>query len=391
MDYIEILHTIFLKPIKLGIVTLPFNLLELTLKFIVPVFLLFIIIRLINKGTKGIIDKTKLKDGVKEGITKWTRRILRLIFAVLVFIIAGKLFGAKMLEYLTIFYHTLNQPLFNLGGTKISIITLLLIIPVFYLSSWTGKAVGSLANQTMMEKLGFDEARQFSLLKLLRYTVMTLTFLIGLSIIGINLSSITVIFGVLGIGLGFGLQNSVANLFAGLLIILTRPVKEGDGILINDYEGIIDEIRAFSTVITTIMNETIIVPNSQFVSEVVYNYSYDDRSIIIRNDIGVSYKSDVDKVIQILKDVAENNPYRRSDKEPRVFLKEFGSSSINFAVLTWIRDVKEKYPSHHWTNLEIWRALKRAGIEIPFPQNDVYVKEMPRHTGTGNDSGSADY
>lgn len=381
MDYLELLNTIFLTPIKLGIVTLPFNLLELLLKFIIPVFLLLIIIRLINKGTGGIIDRTKLKDSVKSGIKRWTRRVLRLLFLVLVFIIAGKLFGAKMLEYLRIFYHTLNQPIFNLGGTKISIVTLLLIIPVFYLASWTGRAAGGLANQTMMEKLGFDEARQFSLLKLLRYTVMTITFLVGLSIIGINLSSITVIFGVLGLGLGFGLQNSVANLFAGLLIILTRPVKEGDGILINDYEGVIDEIRAFSTVITTIMNETIIVPNSQFVSEVVYNYSYDDRSIIVRNDIGVSYNSDIDRVIKILTKVATDNPYRRKDKSPSVLVKEFGSSSINLAVLTWIRDVADKYPSQHWTNLEIWRAFKKDGIEIPYPQNDVYIKAMPENKG----------
>ncbi len=377
MDYVELLRTIFFTPIKLGIVTFPFDLLDLVLKFIIPVFLILIIVRLLNKGTRSIVDKTKLKESVKTGIKKWTKRFLRIVFFILVLVIAGKLFGARMLEYLKIFYHTLNQPLFNLGGTTISIVTLLLIIPVFYLASWAGKAAGGIANQTMMEKLGFDEARQFSLLKLLRYTVMTLTFLVGLSVIGINLSSITVIFGVLGIGLGFGLQNSVANLFAGLLIIFTRPVKEGDGILINNYEGVIDEIRVFSTVITTIMNETIIVPNSQLVSDVVYNYSYADRSIIVRNDIGVSYSSDIDRVIEVLKKVVENNPYLKPGKEPSVMVKEFGSSSINIAVLTWIRDVKDKYPAHHWTNIEIWRAFKREGIEIPFPQSDVHIKAMP--------------
>ena len=374
MEYLEIIKTIVLTPVKLGIVSLPFNLLDLCLKFLIPVFLIFVIIRLVNKLTARIVDGTRLKQVVKDRTKIWTKRGLRLVFLILVLIIAGKLFGAEMLAYLKIFYKTLNDPLFNLGGTKISIITLLLIIPIFYLASWTGKAVGGIANQTFMEKLGFDEARQFSLLKLLRYSVMTITFLIGLSIIGINLSSITVIFGVLGLGLGFGLQNSVANLFAGLLIILTRPVKEGDSILVNNYEGGIDEIRAFSTVITTIKNETIIVPNSQFVSEVVYNYSYDDRSIIIQNNIGVSYDSDIEKVIRVLAEVAENSPHRRNDKKPSVFVKEFADSSINLAVLTWIRDVKDKYPAQHWINLEIWRAFKREGIEIPYPQSDVHIK-----------------
>ncbi len=377
MEIKELLHTLFFTPVKFRIVTFPFTLFQFLFEFVIPVILFIIIFRLLNRGIRRIVNKSKLKENIKEGIKKWSRRVLRLLLVVLILIIAGKLFGARMFDYLKMFYSALNQPLFTLGGTKISIITLLLVIPLFYLSSWAGRAVGSIANQTMMERLGFDEAKQFSLLKLLRYSVMTLTFLIGLSIIGINLSSITVIFGVLGIGLGFGLQNSVANLFAGLLIIFTRPVKEGDGVLINNYEGVIDDIRVFSTVITTIMNETIIVPNSKFVSDVIYNYSYAERSIIIRNDIGVSYSSDIDHVIDVLKEVAGRNPYARQDKDVSILMKEFGSSSINIAVLTWIKDVRNKYQAQHWTNLEIWRAFKKNGIEIPFPQNDIHIRETP--------------
>lgn len=390
MDYRELLGKLFLTPVKLGIVTLPFDLLEFILKFVLPLSLILIIIRLLNKGTGVIVDQTKLSEKAKIGIKKWTRRSLRLIFFILFLVIAGKLFGARMFDYLKMFYQTLNQPLFNLGKTSISIITLLLIIPIFYLSSWAGKAAGGIANQTMMERLGFDEARQFSLLKLLRYSVMILTFLIGLSIIGINLSSITVIFGVLGIGIGFGLQNSVANIFAGLLIILTRPIKEGDAVLMNKYEGTIDEIRAFSTVITTIMNETIIVPNSKLVSDVVYNYSYSERSVIIRNDVGVSYSSDIDRVIDLLKKVAKKNPYARTDKEPNIFVKEFASSSINIAVLVWIRDVKNKYEASHLMNLEIWRTFRANSIEIPFPQNDVYIKQTPETGNSPEDKESTD-
>ena len=378
MEFKDLLNTVFFTPLKLRIVTFPFNLFQLIIQFIIPLFLIFIIIRLLNKGTASLVEKSRMKDQAKAAVRKWTRWFLRLVFFILILIFAGKLFGAKMLEYLKIFYSALNEPLFNLGGTKISIITLLLIIPIFYLSSWAGKAAGGVANQPVMERLGFDEAKQFSLLKLLRYTVMTVTFLIGLSIIGINLSSITVIFGVLGIGLGFGLQNSVANLFAGLLIIFTRPAKQGDWIIINNYEGVIDDIRVFSTVITTIMNETIIVPNSKFVSDVIYNYSYAESSIIIRNDVGVSYASDIDQVVDVLKEVSARSPYAKPGKEPSVLVKEFGSSSINIAVLTWISDVKDKYLAQHWTNLEIWRSFKKNGIEIPFPQNDVYIKETPK-------------
>jgi small-conductance mechanosensitive channel len=203
---------------------------------------------------------------------------------------------------------------------------------------------------------------------------MVLVLLIGLSIIGINLSALTVIFGVLGIGLGFGLQNVVSNFFSGLVIIVARPVKEGDRILVNGLEGDIVQIRMISTVINTITNENIIIPNSHLVGEVVHNLSYNNPSIIIRNDIGVAYASDVDQVLEVLKGVAQENPFRIPSTEPFVRLKEFGDSSINFAVFTWIGSNRDKYEAHHWTNVEIWRALKEHGIEIPFPQRDVHMR-----------------
>jgi potassium-dependent mechanosensitive channel len=134
----------------------------------------------------------------------------------------------------------------------------------------------------------------------------------GLSIIGIDLSALTVIFGVLGIGLGFGLQNVVSNFFSGLIIIITRPVKEGDRILVNGIEGTILQIRILATVINTLTNESIIVPNSKLVQESVHNFSFYDPSIIIKNDIGVSYSSDVDQVLSVLQGVAEGNPFRSS-------------------------------------------------------------------------------
>lgn len=371
----KMLEIVFTTPLEIGVVKFPFTLLELILKLVLPLLLAVLVYRFLNKVLFRLVDYSKMRDELKESFKKWVRIILRILYLIALIAFVGGLFGAKIFEYFGIVFATLNQPLIQTGSTNITFITVLFTIPVFYLSAWAGKASRRLVNRSFLYRMGFDEAQQFSITNLLRYTVMVLVLLIGLSIIGINFSALTVIFGVLGIGLGFGLQSVVSNFFSGLLIIITRPVKEGDRILVNNLEGDIVQIRMISTVINTLSNENIIIPNSYLVGDVVHNLSYNNPSIIIRNDIGVSYASDVDRVLEVLNEVAKRNPFRVVHREPFVRLKEFGDSGINFAVFTWINSNLDKYEAHHWNNVEIWRALKEGGIEIPFPQVDLHVRK----------------
>ncbi|MFO7850545.1 MAG: mechanosensitive ion channel [Spirochaetia bacterium] len=373
-NILEMLRFIFLTPLRIGAVEFPFSFLKLILELILPLLILGLLYRLLKGGLSRAVNKYKLQDKIKENIKKWGRLCLRSIFFLTALLIIGRLFGAKIIEYLGIVYSILNQPLIESGSTKVTFITILFTIPVFFFASWAGKASRRIINRSLLIRMGLDEAQQFSISSLFRYTVMVLVLLIGLSIIGINLSALTVIFGVFGIGLGFGLQSVISNFFSGLIIIITRPVKEGDRILVNGLEGDIIQIRMIATVINTIHNESIIVPNSHLVGDVVHNLSYNDPSIIIRNEIGVSYLSDVDKVLSVLFGVAERNPYRVSSKRPFVRLHEFGDSSINFKVFTWVRGNIDKFEAQHWNNVEIWRALKENSIEIPFPQRDVHMK-----------------
>ncbi len=375
MDYPEVLKTIFLTTLTIGVVELPFTLFELLLELFLPIILLFIVYRLFNAGIRRLIDKASIKENIQKSIKLWARRILRFGYLVVFFLLAGRLFGAKIYEYIRMFVNILNQPIVESGSTKVSFLTLILVIPVFYIASWAGKNSRGLVSSDLLNRMGLDEARQFSFISLFRYGVMIIVFLIGLSVIGVNLSSITVIFGVLGIGIGFGLQSVVANLFAGIIIILSRPIKEGDRIFVYNYEGTVVHVRILSTVINTLTNETIIVPNAHLVSEPVHNYSYSDRSIVIRNNIGVAYDTDLDFVVKILEDISSRNPFIDSSKENTVRVKEFGSSSIDIAVFTWIKDVSDKYNAHHWTNMEIWRTFREKGIEIPFSQLDLHIKD----------------
>lgn len=234
--------------------------------------------------------------------------------------------------------------------------------------------------KTVVKRVSIDPTRQFSILSTVRVVAMIITAVIGLSLIGINLSSLTVIFGVLGIGLGFGLQDVVANIFAGLVIVFSHPVKEGDRIVVGQLEGTVHEIKMIHTVVTTPTNETIIVPNSQITGSMMHNYSYDSPHIVMCTSVQVSYRSDIEQVRDILLEIARRNPYGLRgvpDREPRFHLWSFDDSGITLRLCTWIGNAQERIVAMTWTNMEIWRAFRHHGIEIPYPQMDVHLKPMP--------------
>lgn len=375
---IELLGTLkdfFLSPIRIGTIDLPFNYARLVFEFILPFLFSIIVFRLIVAGVRRLFSRSTVREDIQAKTMLWFRRILIVLMVFFFFLLAGRLFGAEIFSYIRLFFSFLSKPFFESGSTKISLITIILAIPIFYLSSWVAKVIRGFVDKTFLSRLSLDEARKFSISSVIRYGTLILVLLLGLSLIGLDFSSLAVIFGALGIGLGFGLQNVIANFFSGLVIIFSRPIKEGDRILVHNSEGTVISIRLISTVINTITNESIIIPNSQIVGEAVYNYSFDDRSIIIINTVQVSYATDLDFALSILEDVGKRNPYVLRMRAPLMRVQSFDDSGITLALLTWIRDVEDKYSSLSWNNLEIWREFKRNGVEIPFPQVDLHVKD----------------
>jgi small-conductance mechanosensitive channel len=245
---------------------------------------------------------------------------------------------------------------------------------VIYVAIWSSKLVKRVADQTLKYRVGMDPSRRFSIVSLLRYLTLVVVLIVGLSMVGINFASLAVIFGVLGIGLGFGLQEAVSNFFAGIVIILSRPVKEGDRVLVQGIEGTVIQIKLVSSVINTITNETIILPNAQIAYASVHNYSYDNPRIIIRNYCQVSYATDLDLAKEVMQSAAVECPFRDRRKDPVAWVWSFDDSGITMMLSTWIENAESKNEAYAWLNLEIWRAFKKGGIEIPFPQRDLHVK-----------------
>ncbi len=234
----------------------------------------------------------------------------------------------------------------------------------------------------VLQAFQIDRHAQFVILRIFHFFLITIGVLISLSTIGISLTSIALIFGGLSIGIGFGLQNTVANLMSGLILIFERPIKIGDLVEIIDFNifGRVTSINLRSTVIMALDEKEIIVPNSQLISEPVHNLThYNDRfRVTIR--VGISYGSDVELVKKVLIEVAHAHPEVIKDPPPQmenvtapfVRFTDFGESSLDFELLAWIPDSFKRFDVASDLHFMIWEKFKENNIKIPFPQRDVH-------------------
>ena len=378
MDIIGILQNIFLEKIVIKGETLDLTLLEIVFKFFIPLFITFLLYKIIKSLVLKWVQKSSFSDSIKEKTSKYIKLVLRTTLMILYFMIAGNVLGAQVSRYTKLLINIVNQPFFVSGSTEISVVTILMMIPVLYFASWVGKVSYKLIDTSITENHAITDERKFTFANLVKYGITVIAGLVGLSVIGIDLSSIAVIFGVLGLGLGFGLQNIISNFFAGIVIIISRPIKVGDLITMGETRGFITRINTISPVMTTLWNDTLIIPNSLLISDVIFNDSYSDKSIIISNPISVSYKTNLDVAKDILIEIGENNPFIKKRTFPEVRLKEFGDSGINLTLYITVKDVADRNSAVSWNNFEIWREFKKHKIEIPFPQMDLHIKETPQ-------------
>lgn len=373
----SLVREFFSGRIVLGTNTLSVTWGQFIFTFTLPLVGIYLAIRLIVFFVKRLVAKSQLKDEVKNRIMRWFRRVYRLLFLAAVVVLAINLFGDEVTDSLGSVFNFLREPFFVSGNTQISVVTLLLLVPIFYLASWAANGTRRFLEAGVLDRLSLDASRRFTIVSLTRYGVMALVIIIGLSVVGINLSSLAVIFGVLGLGLGFGLQGVVANFFAGIVIMISRPIKEGDRIHIGDMEGDVIHIRLLYSVVSTITHETIVIPNRHVTENLVHNQSYEDPSIILFTDVQVSYKSDLDQVNSVLLQVGQENEYKYGNRPPRVLFRSFDSSGITVTLAVPIRNATERHQARSAMVMDIWRAFKKSEIEIPFPQQDVHVKELP--------------
>jgi small-conductance mechanosensitive channel len=213
------------------------------------------------------------------------------------------------------------------------------------------------------------------------YAGITVSLLIALGVAGISYTNVAIVAGALSVGIGFGLTNVVNNFVSGLILLFERPVRTGDWVVVGDTQGYVRKISIRSTQIETFDRADVIVPNSELISNKVSNWMLRDPWGRITIPIGVAYGSDVNLVMRTLLDVAhahegvmKNHP---GVALPKAQFRRFGDSALEFELRCFIRQIDKAIDITTDLNVAIDRAFREAGIIIPFPQQDVHVKELP--------------
>lgn len=211
------------------------------------------------------------------------------------------------------------------------------------------------------------------------YLGLTISLLVALSIAGVGFANIAIIAGALSVGIGFGLQNIVNNFISGLILLIERPIRTGDWILVGAIEGFVHRVSIRSTQLRTFDGSHIIVPNSELISSQVTNWMLHDSSGRIKIPISVAYGSDLEKVRVILLAVAHQHDMVITESNrvsaPVVLMTGFGDSALNLELRCFIRSIDSRAQVFSDLCFAINAAFREESIEIPFPQRDVYVKE----------------
>ncbi|MGB7063120.1 MAG: mechanosensitive ion channel domain-containing protein [Candidatus Zixiibacteriota bacterium] len=283
----------------------------------------------------------------------------------------------------------IEHPIVHVNQRPLTIMSIVLGIVILLVFVLISKGLRKLLKTRLFDKYELDEGIQLVILKLTHYLLVGLGVIIAVQFIGLNLTSLAVVFGLLSVGIGFGLQNVASNFVSGLIILFERPIKIGDRITIGDVWGDVVNISLRATLIRTVDNIAIIVPNSEFISSQVINWSHRDPKVRVHIPVGVAYGSDVPLVIKSLLETAENHPEVMKDPPPKVWFSEFGDSSLNFELLVWTLDPKKRLDVISKLNRGIDDIFRKNKIQIPFPQRDLHVRSsVPIRAFTGNQNES---
>ncbi len=220
---------------------------------------------------------------------------------------------------------------------------------------------------------------QASITTITVYAVWAFGILVALHVFGLNTASMAVAFGALGIGLGFGLQNIFNNFISGIILLFERPIQVGDDVEINGVWATVKKINVRATIVQTYDNASLIIPNSEFISNQVTNWSFKDKRLRRRIGVGVAYGSDTEKVRETLLEIAGNTSFALKYPRPSVLFRDFGDNALIFELRVWT-DIDHMLEVETAIRFDIDRLFRERGIEMAFPQMDLHIKSMPEPT-----------
>jgi len=265
---------------------------------------------------------------------------------------------------------------FNLGPQRISVGLVLVAVAIVYGAFFASWAVQRLLVEGTLTKRQVGIGVKTSISRLIHYALVCVGFMLALTVLGFDLTKLTILFSALGIGIGFGLQGVVNNFICGLILLFERPVRVGDYIEIEGKWAEIKKIGLRSTTVLTFDRADVIIPNADLISNQVTNWTLTDRQVRLIIKVGVAYGSDVPLVIETLMQCTVENPDVTRTPAPQVLFTAFGESALNFELRVYTAEVNNRMQILSDLHQDIDKRFRQAGIEIAFPQRDLHVRSV---------------
>lgn len=269
---------------------------------------------------------------------------------------------------------SVTAPLFMLEMHGYSAVDLV-ELPLVLVGVWIAvSALARLLRTNVLAATGMEPGAQEAVTLLTRGALAFIGAIVVLQIWHVDVSSLTFVASVLGVGIGFGLQNIANNFVSGLVVSLERPIQPGDFVKVDDWEGTVEHVGPRNTEIRTLDNVSILIPNSKFLESEVVNWTHRDPVSRVHVPVGVAYGSDITRVRAALLEAAHDHPDVLADPRPHVEFKSFGDSALQFALLVWTREPQRQHRLISDLNYRIEASLRRHHIQVPFPQRDLHLR-----------------
>ena len=268
----------------------------------------------------------------------------------------------------------LKKKLISLGDVTITPAVLIMVVLILLAAFWVSRFLRGVLRRNVFRRTPLNIGTQETIFRILHYIIMLIGVFIAIQQLGVDITTLAAVGAVLMVGIGLGLQNISSNFISALILLFERPVQVGDFVEVGGVQGRIRAIKTRSSIVETLDNVSIIVPNSNFITDNVTNWSYRDSKVRIHISVGVSYDSDLDLVENTLFRVGRGHQEVLLNPEPTVHFLEFGDSALNFDLLVWINDASRQYIIRSELNFAVIEAFREEGITIPFPQRDLHIQ-----------------